>query len=373
MVTGNPGADATALTGVRIVSPAPREAWRAALAADPDAFATQTPEWLDCLCAARGYVDASRMYELPDGRRLVLPLVARRWAGAPVVEESMPYGWGYGGVLSDSGASTAEDCRMVLADLARRPVVRGAVVPLPVTAALWSGGAPPGVQRVPYLTQVIDLDGGFDTVWSKRFKKQARGRARKAEQFGLDVRCEHGGDVHGRGVPMFAELYRDMVDRWASQRGQPLWIARLLAARRDRPGHVAAVAAAMGDRCSIWSVTRAGEPVTAGVVLQLGRHSLAWMSAVNAELARETSATYLLKSMQIEEACRAGVRHFNMGESDAGSGVEQFKLNFGADPVQYDALRFERLPLTRTEQQLRVAFAKVSQLNLTRTERAGTS
>jgi hypothetical protein len=343
--------------------------WWAVFAADPDALATQGPDWLDCLCATRGYVDASRLYELPDGRRLVLPLAARRFAGVPVVEECWPHGWGYGGVLVDGGELTDADRRLVLADLARRPRVRSGVVPNPLTAASWAALAPPRAHRVMDRTQVVDLAGGFETVWASRFRKETRNRVRKSEGVALDIRREHGGSA--RGVAMFAELYGRAVDRWADDRGQPLWVARRLAARRDRPGAVAAVAAALGERCVIWSAARDGEPVAVDVVLQHGRHSLAWLGAVDPALARETMATYRLQSMEIEDACRAGALHFHLGESEAGSGVERFKRNFGAVSVDYPSLRFERLPLTAGEQRLRAAFAAVSGLRARRAERSG--
>jgi CelD/BcsL family acetyltransferase involved in cellulose biosynthesis len=361
---------AAAQDEVRIHSPAPRDVWRAVLAADPDALPTQTPEWLDCLCATRGRVDASRLYELPDGRRLVLPLAARRWAGIPVVEECWPHGWGYGGVLVEGGGLTDADRRLVLADLARRPGVRTAVVPNPLTAASWSAVSPPRARQVMDRTQIVDLTGGFETVWGTRFRKETRNRVRKSERVALDIRREHGGSA-GRGVAMFAELYHRAVDRWAEDRGQPQWVARRLAARRDRPGAVTAAAAAMGERCVIFSAARDGEPVAVDVVLQHGRHSLAWLGAVDPALARETMATYRLQSMAIEDACRAGAQHFHLGESEAGSGVERFKRNFGGVTVEYPSLRFERLPLTAGEQRLRAAFASLSAFRSRRAERSG--
>jgi hypothetical protein len=52
--------------------------------------------------------------------------------------------------------------------------------------------------------------------------------------------------------------------------------------------------------------------------------------------------------------------HFHMGESDPGSAPEKFKAYFGARPVDYEALRLERLPLTRAEHRLRGAVAAAS-------------
>src|SRR5438876_910923 len=70
--------------GVKIVnisSPAPRDAWEEVLRRAPLALETQSPAWADATCAAGGFEDASRLYETANGRRLVLPLLRRSFAG----------------------------------------------------------------------------------------------------------------------------------------------------------------------------------------------------------------------------------------------------------------------------------------------------
>lgn len=340
---------------------ASRETWQEVFAADPDAVATQSPEWLDAL-GTRGLVDASRLHVLPDGRRVVLPLAARRRAGLTLSEESWPYGWGYGGALVEGGDLSVDDARLVLDDLRARPGLLRALTPVPLRGAVWEQAASSmaDVVRVPYTSQVVDLGDGWDRLWETGFKRQARNSVRKAERFELDVRREDGRTVQ-RGLGVFRELYAQSVDRWAAQNGQPLAVARRLAAHRDRPGQVAAAAAALGERCVIWSVLRDGEPVAANVVLVHGRHAIGWMCAMDTTgIARETLATYLLHSLALRDACERGVRWFHMGESDAGSGPEHFKRYFGAVPVTYASLRFERLPLSRAERAARRAYAAVS-------------
>jgi hypothetical protein len=344
-----------------VVTPVSRDVWREVHAADPDAIVTQSPEWADAL-HSRGHSDASRLYELPDGRRLVLPLVARRRAGMTMSEESWPYGWGYGGALVEGGDLTVDDARLVLDDLRARPAVLRALTPMPLRGAVWDAAAGADVLRVPYTSQVVDLGVGWDQLWEKGFKRQARNSVRKAERFDLDVRREDGRSAQ-RGLAVFRDLYAQSVDRWAEQRGQPLALARRLAARRDRPGQVAAAAAALGERCVVWSVLREGAPVAVNVVLLGGHHALGWMCAMDTTgIARETLATYLLHSLAIQDACERGARWFHMGESDAGSGPEHFKRYFGAVPVSYASLRFERLPLSRAEQAARRAYGAVSAL-----------
>lgn len=337
----------------------PRTTWRRALEGDPLAVATQTPEWVDCLCARTGRTDASRLYELPGGRVGVLPLVARTVAGVRVAEESFPYGWGYGGLIAEGGA-TADDCRVVLDDLRRRPVVRTGVVPTSLAGGAWAAAAPAGAIRVPYTAQVVDLSPGYDHLWAKVFKRQVRNSVRKAERFALDVRRERGDDPAGVGVRAFVELYGQQVDRWAAQRGQPLWLAHRVAAAQDRPGQVAAVAAALGERCVVWSAFHEGRPVAVNVVLRHGEHALGWLSAMDDALARETLATYVLHTRSFADAAAEGVRWFHMGESDPGSAPERYKAYFGAASVPYDALRFERLPLTRADRGLRHVVAEAS-------------
>jgi hypothetical protein len=233
------------------------------------------------------------------------------------------------------------------------------VTPVPLRGAEWLAAAPADAVRVPYTAQVVDLDGGFDAVWT-RFKRQARNSVRKAERFDLDVRREDGTTPDPRGPAIFRDLYTQAVDRWAGQSGQPLPIARALAARRDRPGQVALAAEHLGASCVMWSVLREGQPVAVNVVLQHGAHALGWLCAMDTALARETLATYLLQSVAIRDACERGVRWFHMGESEEGSGGEHFKRYFGTVPVEYAAIRLERLPLSAGERVARRGFAAVS-------------
>jgi hypothetical protein len=285
----------------------------------------------------------------------VLPLAGRAWAGARIAEESWPYGWGYGGALVGTGRFTAEDAAVVLADLARRPVIRAGVVPMPLTSGIWTAAAPTGTRLVPYLTQILDLEGGFATVWSRRYGSEARRHVRRAGRMSLDLYRDRR-----RGIEAFAVLHPESIDRWARQRGQPLWAARRLAQRRDHVGRLTAAAAALGEACTIWSAYRAGEPVAVCVILHRGQHAWGWLSANRREVAQETSATYLLSSLAIETACARGARYFNMGESDPGSGVARHKKQFGATAVRYDALRLERLPLTEGERRLRAVAGRAS-------------
>ncbi len=346
---GNPG-------DVHVVSPAPRDVWRELLAADPTALPTQTPQWTDWLCRTRGYSDASRLYRFPTGRQLLLPLVGSTVAGVHLTEESMPYGFGYGGLLAAGGPPREREVRAVLADLAQRRRVRTSLVPDPLTSPTWESAAPAGAVRVPFLSHVLDLDGGFGHVWSTRYSKETRKNVRRATRQGLDVRRGRGSDI----VDAFHLLNQRSVDRWAQNRGQPLWLARAVERRRDRVGQLASAVRSLGDVCEGWVALSGGEPVAVHVFLQHGERTYSWLSAMDHDLARRTRAGTLLLSLAIEEACAAGARRIHLGESDPGSGVSTFKERFGGVPVPWSALSLERLPVTTTGRRLRMVAGRLT-------------
>jgi hypothetical protein len=317
-----------------VTSPAPRSAWHSLFAADRDAVLCQAPEWTDVLCAA-GYADRSRLYELGDGRRLLLPLVGRRGVSA-----SMPEAWGMGGVLAD-GPLRPDDLAFVGRDLASLPSVRVAVRPNPVHAGVWqaAGGRP--VRR---RAHVLDLGGGPDTVFSQRFSSDARRSVRKAERAGLEIRC--GSDK--RLLADYRRLFDLSVARWAAASHEPLALARLRANRRDPRAKFERLAAAFPTRLRVW-LAYDGEAPVAGVVVLLAAAASYTRGAMDRDRITASSANELLHWLAIQDACAAGCRTYHLGDSGSSVSLARFKEKLGARPVVYAERRFERLPLTRAE------------------------
>jgi len=333
---------------VGVTSPAPREAWLAVLAADPNALVSQTPDWLDCICASGTYEDASRLYETGNGRRLVLPLVRRRGLPGPLaIEASLPWGWGIGGLLAPGGPQ-AEEIAAVVRDLARRRVLRISLRTNPVQAALWAGLQGRGIVAVPRLSHTLDLEGGFATVWSQRFTHSARGAVRKAERAGLRVER----DTSGRLLPVYHTLYERSLSRWAEQQHEPPWLARWRGERRDSPAKLQAILRTLGERAQLW-VAWLGERAAAAIVVLQGANASYARGVMDKELAGPTRANYLLQRLAIEDACRAGCRYYHMGESGASQSLAQYKTRFGAVAQPNTEYKVERLPLTAMDRALR--------------------
>jgi len=330
-----------------VTSPAPREVWQELLQADANTLVYQTPTWLDCICAMGGYQDASRLYELPSGRRLVLPMARRHLPQPLTTTASLPHGWGMGGLIA-SGTVQVEDVAAVFADLARGSALRTSIRPNPLTATTWATARPPKAITVPHVTHMLDLEGGFEQVWSNRFKPDTRYGVRKAERTGLVVEC----DTSGKLVPVFYDLYLRWVDRRAEERRVPLPIARWTGRRREPLRKFQLVAQAFGDACRIWVARLDGQPAAAAIQLVHSAAAIYWRSASDKELAGPTRANDLLQRLMIEDACRAGCRYYHMGESGGVASLMHFKSRFGAREYHYDEYYLERLPISSVQGRL---------------------
>jgi hypothetical protein len=333
---------------VGVSSPAPRDVWEDVLLSDPTALLTHTPRWLDFVCSTGEYEDASRLYELPAGRRLVLPMVRRRHVPGPfAAEASFPRSFGMGGILAAGGIQAA-DAEAVFSDLAGRDVVRTSLRPNPLNGQALAAARPPGAVAVPLLAHVLPLEGGFDRVWTKRFKGSARTAVRKAERSGLTVER----DTSGRLIPVVYELYERSLDRWADQSHEPHALARWRGRRADPRRKFELLAEALGDACRFWVAWSDGRPAAAILVLQ-GMNATYSRGMMDKELAGPLRANYLLHRLAIEEACIAGCRHYHMGESGFSASLGEFKAKFGARAYAHAEYHLERVPITALDRQAR--------------------
>lgn len=339
---------------VQVTTPAPRKTWCELADEDREARITQTPAWLDCICATGPYRDASRLYEFEDGRRLLLPLVARRqrprWLGE---EESWPGEWGMGGLVCPEGVGVVE-ARALFDDLARRPANRVSVRFRPGDDETWARTAPASFRLEPHTAHVLNLEGGFNAVWERRFHRSVRQGARRAERSDIEVEV----DRTGRLVPAFYHLFEQSIARWARQQHEPLALARWRRKHVFPQRRLETVATQLGESCTTWMAWRAGEPAAAIVILRHGNHALFWRGAMNRELAGPTNANHLLHRLAIEDACAAGCRQYDMGGSLQGASLARFKQSFGTDSLSSPRYYRERLPVHAADRGLRKAVRR---------------
>lgn len=341
---------------VTVGAAVPRGVWAELHRADAQALPTQTPEWLDCLVETGGYRDASRLYEMPDGRRALLPLVRRTYpTGGSTVLQSLPKSWGYGGLIAPDGVAP-DLVSAVFDDLSATAALRVHLRPNPLQAAAWAAAAAgrTGLTVVPARTHILDLDGGFEHVWHSRFKAATRTAVRRAERAGVTVDT----DTTGRLVPVFYDLLRRSFDRWARQQHEPVRLARFRGRHRDPAVKFATIAAHLGSRCRVSVAWFDGRPVAAILVLRCAANAHYTRGAMDESHSFPT-ANRLLHSVAIEDACRSGCRAYHMGESGGSTGLAQFKGYFGAQPYDYSEYWLERVPVYRADRALRGGVKRV--------------
>ncbi len=347
-----------------------RPAWEDLVARDESIPLSKTPEWTDCICASGRFSDATLLLRGEDGRAVILPRL--RKTGTPSslgVFESPPPGWGLGvdagGALSKGGAASPRQIGALIQEIRRHPGLRTRVVVGGDDAEVWASVAPSALYSTARTAQVLDLRGGFSTVWSQRFTSKVRSNARKAERRGVVAES----DNTGRLVPVFDELYRNSVDRWAQERRYPLSLARWRAQRIEPKSKFAIVARMMGERCTVWIAWRDGEPLAGIFVLTKGPWVTYWRGAMDKERARGTGANELLHRCAIEAACTDERQSYDFGLYQTEE-LKKFKSTFGAREFPVHAYYFEKLPTAAAEARCHQA-AKQAVLALVRLARTG--
>jgi GNAT acetyltransferase-like protein len=323
-----------------------RPAWEDLVGQDQSIALSKTPQWADCICSSDHFSDATLLFRGEDGRRLILPRL--RNPSFPGLFASPPRHWNLGadasGFLSEGGPASPRETSALIREIRRHSGLRTRIVVGEDDARAWASAAPSMVYSIARSAQVLDLRGGFSTVWSKRFTSKARSNSRKAERRGVVVES----DSTGRLIPVFDVLYRSSVDRWAQERGYPLTLMRWLAQRQHPQRKFATVARRLGAGCTVWIAWRQGEPIAGIINLTRGPRATYWRGAMDKERSRGTGANELLHRCAIEVACAGERQSYDFGLSQTAD-LKRFKGTFGAGEVPVHIYYFERFPTAAAE------------------------
>ena len=323
---------------VRIVTPVPPRAWRDVLDSDPGATALQTPEYFSAVREVTGGHDASLLYQLADGRSIVLPLVRHESIPGAQVLAGYPGGLGHGSALA-SGGLRSSDVRTLVEDLRCRGALSIRIGGGHHTVDQWAAGLRvAGTVEEPRSVHVVDLSRGWDAHLRERVARSVRYHLKKAERRGVSVEL----DTTGRLVPVFHNLYRDWVDRWVRHSQLPRPLARYMALREESFDKFATVATALGERCRTFIAWHQGVPVAGCITLVHGDHAIGWRSYSIKELAAPVSANTLVQARAIADAAAYGCQVFDLGQTGGEPGLEAYKRSLGGTPLRVVDLRIER-------------------------------
>ena len=230
----------------------------------------------------------------------------------------------------------------MLRDLARHRVPVRTFWPQPVHAERWAEVAPDRAVVVDRRAHLLDLEPGWDALWSKGFTAQRRRGVRTAERRGVKVESGTAGEL----LPEFYGLLELATARWARMQHEPRWLTMARLRGRDplKKFQAAAAPSARGSGCRSprwtggrwrgWSCSRVATPTT----------SAARWTRPCATTAPTTSCT---PGPSRTPAVR--VRRLLHGRLRLVPSAAAFKERFGARPLHCREYRFERLPLSRTE------------------------
>ena len=178
------------------------------------------------------------------------------------------------------------------------------------------------------VTHVIDLDGGFDTVWEQRFASDRRKRVRRARRLGVTVEQSTApSDLldHYR-------IYADRVKSFGTQVPHPLELFQELLARG-------------AEKVRLFVARHEGMVVGGHFNFYHGSDVIAWYG-MTSERGDSLQAGTLLYSEAIRDACDGGHRSYNLGGSLGRRSLIEYKESLGGTPREY-ATRASHSPLGR--------------------------
>ena len=353
---------------VLVTHPAPVAAWEEVLRADPTAMPFHTHRWLQSIEAATNWRDATRLYELPDGRRLILLMVRRGGVrGMPVIQASWPAGWGSGGILAPGGVRPYE-VAAVVSDLAGHAVSTRVRPAFGQTAAWANAGIRVGsvcstIHREVHLAR---LTGTYDDYLSTRLSKSMRSHLRRAarnqQAAGLTVESGNSPEL----ARDFYAVYTTWLRRRATRRRIPAALALWRGRNAEPWERFLAVAENAGDDCRFSVASIAGRPVGGNVMLARGQIAVGWRAYSDHDVPGRLLISESLDMMDLEHAYERGCRYMELGESGGRQALANIKVRIGGFPHPFDEYRFERRSLTRLEAIYGASATATDQL-LTRT------
>lgn len=331
------------------VSAASTEDWDRVYALDPYAMPTQSSAWARAILRENGSVDCSRLYRFSDGVEAILPLFTSRLSPQSLrILRSPPAAWGFGGTIS-TRSLTGSHLKVILDDCKNLAGAAVQIRPNPLHAGLWGEAAEEtDWQALNRNAHVLDLDGGFEEVWTKRFPGNTRNKARKAEKVGVRVETGATDEL----INAFDGLFRQSIVRWARRQNEFEWLASLRGRVRDPKRKFFSMARLSEGMLRVSIAWLSDKPV-AGIIVLVGRNAHYTRGAMDERLIGNSRANYLLQKTAIEDACNHGCRHYHMGETGSSASLAEFKSSFGAEAVPYAEYRHERIPVMSADQKLR--------------------
>lgn len=270
----------------------------------PEATIFHDRRWLQAIANTFGYEPYHHLIYGPDGDRPVAALPAfaiRRGLGKTLVNPFCEYGLPL--IAESVDDASVLECLTELG---------GRFDALFLKDTQWSSVH--GYNQAGYgavqtgITRRLSLDDSFDDIWSSRFDRKVRSRVRVAEERGFDV-----------AIGTIEQFYRQYVSTMARLGSPPFPLAFFRELRRQ-----------FGDVVRPLVVTLDGTQVASMFTLSWGDELILWGHASKQEY-WDAHPNELLYTRAIERACNDDLQVVDFGRSRRGTGVDEFKKDFGGE------------------------------------------
>jgi hypothetical protein len=181
----------------------------------------------------------------------------------------------------------------------------------------WNRPAGEPFKTVERLAHVIDLEPGFDVIWTNRFDKSKRKQTRRAEREGVTV-VESKNEADAK---RYYQIYASRIGEAGGKLHYPEALFVDLAVRG-------------GELTRLFLVFRGEELLGGQLNFYYGREVIAWYGITTIK-SRAYNASAALYSHIIRHACENGYQRFNLGGSMGKDSVMDYKSSFGAEPHPY--------------------------------------
>jgi CelD/BcsL family acetyltransferase involved in cellulose biosynthesis len=174
-----------------------------------------------------------------------------------------------------------------------------------------------GWARQALQTHLIDLAGGFDSLWQHTIERQRQKRTRRAERMGVKVRRSNSS----RDLRNYYEIYSDRIDQWGSSIRYPENLFAMLLERG-------------GDSVRLYVAEHEGRVVGGHFNFYYKRTVTAWMGVTTRE-SNPLQAGTLLYVRCLRDACDEGFELYNLGGSLSKRSLIEFKESLGGQSYEY--------------------------------------
>lgn len=306
---------------MEVISEITGEKWQEILDRSDNPTFFHTKKWLDILTSSFGKCsDHSRIYLFDDGVEVLFPLVKFPYVKSMMKSYFSSYAGFYGGLIGT--ASLNREKADAITSKLFKPDTAGIYIYHSPFATI---DLPERLKKKVNSTHIINLNQDFDYIWERCFSSNQRSKIRRAEKKG--VRVIDGKSE--RDIKSFYDLYEKSVKRWGDK---TTWV---------RPFEFCRNCVKIGSENTKLKLALLEDKIIAGAICHYyGNHMYYAWGAFDHDY-RSCYPNNLVFKVLIQEACRDGIGHFDMGASAGLKGVAEFKESFGAVKTGYETYTWE--------------------------------